>query len=59
MQVSLPLCCRRGPCPLPPPCYLSCVCPVARRWGRWGHGEQVAELEQLPLRLPPGWLAVC
>lgn len=59
VQGSLPLRCRRGPCPLPPPCYPSCVCPMGRHRGHWGYGEQVAELAQLPLRLPPGWLAVC
>lgn len=55
----------RGPCPcavgwgpvlsLLPATHLVCA-PWA---GAGAVGEQVAELEQLPLRLPPGWLAVC
>lgn len=60
MQGSLPLRCRLEPCPLPAPNYpILCVPWWTGTRGRWGHGKQVAELEQLPLRLSPWWLAVC
>lgn len=46
-----------SPSPLPPP--TRCGPQWAGTRGGWGRGKQVAELGQLPLRLSPGWLAVC
>ena len=59
MQGSPPLHCRPEPCPLLSHYPSLCVPLWAGTRGRWSRGKQVAELEQLPLRLSPGWLAVC
>ena len=59
MQGSPPLHCRPEPCTLLSHYPSLCVPLWAGTRGRWSRGKQVAELEQLPLRLSPGWLAVC